>query len=178
MYIVYTKQSNGPTPKGNIPMITIKTVYKFKKLAERYDKALDKICSAVQTANLHIDAHVSEDFADIFRQALPEALNCRHLLLNTSLKEVVYYLEGIANNQTDLMILADKILDYAICKYEGIRRFVTDPNAIDLKKVIADTSNRFRQYIDFEMTKSSYYFNGGIDEDAILKRIGLSTDKE
>ena len=159
-------------------MITIKTVYKFKKLAERYDKALDKICSAVKTANLHVDARVSEDFADIFRQALPEALNCRHLLLNTSLKEVVYYLEGIANNQTDLMILADKILDYAICKYEGIRRFVTDPNAIDLKKVIADTSNRFRQYIDFEMTKSSYYFNGGIDEDTILKRIGLSPDKE
>jgi hypothetical protein len=75
---------------------------------------------------------------------------------------VVYYLEGIASNKTDLMILADKILDYAICKYEGIRRFVTDPNAIDLTKVIADTSNRFRQYIDFEMTKAPWVFNGGV----------------
>lgn len=143
-------------------MITIKTVYKYKKLTERYHNALDKICSAVKTANLHVDARVSEDTADIFRQALPEALNCKHLLLNTSLKEVVYYLEGISNNKMDLMILADKILDYAICKYEGIRRFVTDPNAIDLKKVIADTSNRFRQYIDFEMTKDTWDFNGGV----------------
>lgn len=143
-------------------MITIKTVYKFKKLAERYDKALDKICSAIKTANLHVDARVSEETADIFRKALPEALNCKHLLLNTSLKEVVYYMEGIASNKTDLMILADKILDYAICKYEGIRRFVTDPNAIDLTKVIADTSNRFRQYIDFEMTKAPWVFNGGV----------------
>ena len=131
-----------------------------KELATRYVNSWTKIAKNVTNALIDYNARIRDDEAEKLRADLAETLEPWSALEGISLEDAAKYLEGISNNEDDCYYCAKIALDYAVRKFDEILDYVSDRKSIDIQRVNNYARRQFEHFVQFEMPKTGWNFEG------------------